>query len=223
MQPDYKIVTLFALFVIFSAFAILLIFKPLREKKLITIVSSIFIVLTVVFFYKIWGGWGDFYAYKIAQESKKQALTLLKNMKSKDELLEKLVKHLEVHPESARGWYLLGRLYVSQNKSNEALNAFAKAYNIDSHDIAITVNYASLLIENGNELMGKEMLEKLLISNPTQQDALAILAMYAYKKQELTLAISYWQRLLSTLPSQSEEADAIRLAIAKAHVLKKSK
>lgn len=215
MQHDYRVVALFATFVIFSGLAIFLIFKPLHNKNKWKIISAILVFLTILFFYKNFGGFGDYYAYKKEQESKQQALLLLKNIKDTNELSVRLVKHLKNNPDSARGWYLLGRLYVSQNKLKKALQAFTKAYRVDPEDILITVNYASLLLENGDEKLGVELLEKLLKNNPEQQDALGILAMHAYQKNDLSVAVLYWQRLLNTLPAESEEADAIRIAIAK--------
>ncbi len=215
MQYNYKMVVLFALFVIFSGLAVLLVFKPLRKSK-VQIISAISIVLLVAFLYTIWGGWGDYYAFRMMQESKQNALKLLKDIKSPDEIREKLVKHLEKDPESARGWYLLGRLYVSQNNTKQALQAFARAYKLESQNVAIIVNYASLLLESG-DASGQKMLEKLLDDDPKQQDALAILAMQAYRNNNLSVAVTYWQRLLDTLPPQSEEADTIRKAIAKVH------
>lgn len=43
-----------------------------------------------------------------------------------------------------------------------------------------------------------------------------MLAMHAYLSHDYEAAINYWQRLLQLAPAQSEEALAIRKAIAKA-------
>ncbi len=219
MQHDYRVVALFELFVIFSSIAVFSIFKPLRNKGMWTIVGSLLMLLLISYFYITWGGFGEYYAYKKADDSQQKALQVLKKIKTPDELIVKLEKHLEVHPESARGWYLLGRIYSSQHHSKKALRAFAKAYILDARDELITANYASLLLENGEETKGRAMLEKLLLDNPKQQDALAILAMDAYRKNNTKFAVLYWRRLLDTLPAESAEADAIRLAIAKARTL----
>ncbi len=220
MQHDYRVVVLFASFVIFSGLAIFLIFKPLRNKYRWKIIGTILVALIIAFFYKTFGGFGDYYAYKEAQDSKQQALQILKTIKNTNDLSRRLAKHLKNHPDSARGWYLLGRLYVSQNQLNQAMYAFSKAYKLDSKDIPITINYANLLLENGDEKAGLKLLEALLKNNPEQQDALGILAMHSYNKKNNKAAVSYWQRLLNTLPEDAEEADAIRIAIAKIRGLK---
>jgi len=215
MQHDYRLVMLFASFVIFSGLAIFVIFKPLQTKFKWQIIGTILFVLSIIFIYKTFGGFEDYYVYKQAEKTKQQALQLLKNLKNTNELSLRLENHLKNNPDSARGWYLLGRLYVSQNKITNALHTFRKAYKLDSKDIPITLNYAGLLLENGDEKIGVKLLEKLLQNNREQPEALSMLAMHAYKQKDFKVAVSYWRRLLNTLPEDSEEADSVRIAIAK--------
>lgn len=220
MQHDYRITILFALFVIFSGLASVLFFRSFSKKMLMTFLGSLLLIASVVCMYLIFGGFGDYYAFEADKSSKMQAAKMLKDIKSPDELISRLVKHLTSNPDSARGWYLLGRLYVSQKNSQDALRAFVKAYNLDSNDEAIVVNYASMLLENGYEAKGQSLLENMLVKDPKQKDALVILAMHAYRQKKINVAVAYWQRLLQLLPEQSADADAIRLAIANAYAKK---
>lgn len=43
------------------------------------------------------------------------------------QLIQEMQVHLQKDPESREGWYLLGKLYLSQNRTTEAAEAFAKA------------------------------------------------------------------------------------------------
>jgi len=44
-----------------------------------------------------------------------------------NQLITELQTHLQADPNSSKGWYLLGKLYLSQNRIHEANAAFAKA------------------------------------------------------------------------------------------------
>ncbi len=44
-----------------------------------------------------------------------------------NQLISELQTHLQIDPNSSRGWYLLGKLYLSQGRVAEANAAFAKA------------------------------------------------------------------------------------------------
>ena len=214
---DYKLLSLLAIFTLFSVGAGIVIIKPLpRKSKLLSAGFAILLTGSVGVLYSLWGGFNELNAYQTAQRSKQQALTLLKDIKSPAELISKLENHLVKNPDSARGWYLLGRVYASQNMQKEAASSFAKAYRLDTNDDAIIVNYAQSLIESG-EKNGVDILEKLLVKKPQQPDALALLAMDAYNQGKPQVAAQYWQRLLDTLPANSPEADDLRKVIAKVY------
>ena len=67
----------------------------------------------------------------------------------------------------------------------------------------------------------RALLQAVLKKNANQPDALAMLAMDAFIGHAYQRAIDYWQRLLKIAPPQSDDAEAIRKAIAKAqqHVI----
>ncbi|KTD40714.1 tetratricopeptide repeat protein [Legionella parisiensis] len=169
--------------------------------------------------YFYWGGFGGWQEYVHRLNSHEQAKKMLESIKSPKELIEKLRAKLDETPKSAKGWYLLGRLYSSQNEKQNAVNAFAKAYQFNPNDEQYAVNYAhSLWVLNNQQFTEQitEIFSRLLKSNPNQPDALAMLAMDAFVSHAYEDAIVYWQRLLNLAPEQSEEAQAIRKAIAKA-------
>ena len=121
-------------------------------------------------------------------------------------------------PASARGWYLLGRLYGGQNQWQNARDAYAKSQQLKADEGAELGYIESLWQLNGQQY--NEEIRQLLLAmvkrNPVQGDALSMLAMDAYQRKDYQQAILYWRRLLPMVPAESEEGKALRKAIAKA-------
>ncbi|HHT0594839.1 TPA: tetratricopeptide repeat protein [Legionella anisa] len=202
-----------------TGLACILMVYPFRRRftASLLLVPAIFLGAFTGYFY--WGGFGGWQAHLHHLSSQKQAKKMLESIKSPQELIEKLRAKLDETPKSAKGWYLLGRLYSSQNEKQNAVNAFAKAYQLNPDDEQYAVNYAhSLWVLNNQQFTEQitELFNRLLKNNPNQPDALAMLAMDAFVSHAYEDAISYWRRLLKLAPEQSEEAKAIRKAIAKA-------
>ncbi|PWY54847.1 hypothetical protein DGG96_14925 [Legionella qingyii] len=202
-----------------TGLACMFIIYPFRRHFIagLLLVPSIFLLAFAGYFY--WGGFGGWQEHVHQLNSQEQAKKMLESVKSPQELIDKLRAKLDDTPKSAKGWYLLGRLYTSQNKQQNAVDAFAKAYQFNPDDEQFAINYAhSLWVLNNQQFTQQitEIFSQLLKNNPNQPDALAMLAMDAFVSHAYEDAISYWQRLLKLAPEQSEEANAIRKAIAKA-------
>lgn len=206
------------LFLLFSI-ALLIIFYPLTRRKISFLISTPLLFFIVACAYWRWGAWPDWKTYVDKQARQQEVQAMLKSVGGPNELIEKLKARLEVNPQSARGWYILGRLYSSQANWGEAQNAFTTAYRLEPNDEKIKVNYAQSIWQLNHQQFNKKIrkiLQSVLSNNNLQPDALAMLAMDAFGQQAYQQAIDYWQRLLSIAPPQSEEANAIRKAIAKA-------
>lgn len=211
---------LLSLLIGITGVASILIVYPLIRRHLIASLLLVPVIFSMAFTgYYFWGGFGKWQEYIQHQEKHEQAEAMLKAIKSPQELIDKLRAKLDDTPKSAKGWYLLGRLYAGQNEKQKAVDAFAKAYQFYPHEEQYAVNYAQSLWQLNNRQFTAQITEifnKLLKNNPNQPDALAMLAMNAYVSHAYEDAISYWQRLLKLAPPQSDEALAIRKAIAKA-------
>ena len=204
---------------VITFFASLLIVYPLRRNFVacILLVPIIFVLVSTGYF--CWGSFPQWQKYIHQNNSQALAQQMLKSIKSPQELIDKLKSKLDDRPESAKGWYLLGRLYTSQNENQKASQAFAKAYHLKPQEEQFAVNYAHSLWEMNKQQFNPEIIDifdSLLKNNPKQPDALAMLAMNAFLSHAYEDAIDYWQRLLNLAPEKSEEALAIRKAIAKA-------
>ncbi len=166
------------------------------------------------------GGWRECRTYAQQLHEQEKAKALLATIKSPETVIRRMQSHLAEHPQSTKGWYLLGRLYASQHRWLEAKLAFSKAYQLKPNDEQISINFAQSLLALGQEkdaIQARTVLQHVLNEKPGQPDALLLLAMDAYAQKSYQQAIDYWQRLLLLLPPDSEEAAAIRRAIAEAN------
>ena len=189
-------------------------------------VISLFFIGFALLAYEQWGGW-----HAVKKDQNKQmriqaAQELLKQYKTPDALIEQLKKKISEQPQRARGWYLLGRLYASQGEWSAAQRAFATAVRLKPLNERYAVNDINAIWnanhQQFNDLI-RQRLQQLIARNPQQPDALAMLAMDAYQQKHFEQAIQYWQLLLTLTPGDSEAAQALRQAIAKAQgVLKNS-
>ncbi|MDI1351332.1 MAG: hypothetical protein PSV35_00965 [bacterium] len=208
---------LLSVFFALTVLATLALLYPLRKTPVAIIILVPFIFISVGVAYYFWGGFVPWQHYMGQNESKVRAQQLLKSIKNPQQLINKLRAQLDESPKSAKGWYLLGRLYLSQHDNLRALEAFSKAHHSQPNNEQYTVNYAHSLWIINNKKFNAELItifKTLLKSNPNQPDALAMLAMSAFIGHDYELAINYWQRLLKLVPEQSEESNAIRKAIA---------
>ena len=114
---------------------------------------------------------------------------------------------------------MLGRLYASQGTWEKAKAAFAMASELEPDSEKYRINYAQSLWQLNHQAFNdaiRAVFFSVLKSNPEQPDALAMLAMDAFLSKAYSQAIAYWERLLVLVPKDSEDALAIRKAIAKA-------
>lgn len=199
--------------------AIIIIAYPLRHQKIFVILLSSLLILVLAGGYWYWGAWTDWWAYQREKEKRTRVEAILKSVRSPEDLINNLRKRLDENRASAEGWYLLGRLYASQNDWKNAKDAFDKAQMLEPKNEKIVLNYIQSAWQvNGMTLDNKSYtkLQAILENNPNQPDALAILATDAYKRKAYQQAIDYWQRLLQIVPPDSEDVKAIHKAIVKA-------
>lgn len=199
--------------------ALSVLFYPLRTSKLSTMLMAPILFTLVTLSYWHWGAWPEWKNHLHRQERLQQAQAMLQSMRNPQEVIDRLKARLTLQPDSARGWYLLGRLYVSQDQWQNAHDAYTKAHQLQPDNDQITVNYAQTLWQLNHQQFNDEirkLFQSVLQNNVNQPDALAMLAMDAFVGHSYQLAIDYWQRLLTLAPPQSEDAEAIRKAIAKA-------
>lgn len=213
MNEMWLLVILF----IVLALAIVIAISPFaRQSYHMQLAVAIVLIVGSTWGYWQWGSWPKWVGYLQQQETNRRAEAVLKSIKSPQELVGKLKTQLQKQPDSARGWYLLGRLYGSQSQWSFAYEAFLKAYQLEPENEQITVNYAQSLWQTHDQSFTPEvrqLFQSILKKNPNQPDALSMLAIDAYQQHNYQKAVDYWSLLLPLLPRDSSEATVIRKAI----------
>lgn len=184
-----------------------------RHPFAVRIAVSFGLLLMFVMSYWMWGGWREYVAYQQAVEKRARAEAVLKSMGDVQAVIVRLRTQVMQHPKQVKGWYLLGRLYASQNQWTNAVQAFTTANQLKPDDERITLNLAQSLLATENPPsveQAKHLLHHLLEQHPNQLDALAMLAMEADARHADAEALEYWRRVLMILPPNSEEANQIR-------------
>lgn len=137
---------------------------------------------------------------------------------SPQRVIAALQQHLKQNPQSAHGWYLLGRLYLTQHEFQKATQAFEKAYMLQPNDPETIFQYAQALYLVHHSLRGKptQLLKQLQQLQPDNDMVINLLAVAAFDQKKYQQAIQYWEQLLPRYSADSADGQAILSAIARA-------
>lgn len=133
-----------------------------------------------------------------------------------------LAKRLEQNPGDVQGWRMLARSYSILQKYDEASKAYARATALKTDDADLWADYAlAMTMANGQQASGLplELVNKALKLDPDNPKALQLAGGAAFQAKRYDEAINYWQRVLKTLPPDSELAQALSLKINEAKSL----
>lgn len=154
-----------------------------------------------------------------AQKEAAEINQVRKSLGTPQQVIETLQQHLAKNPNSAEGWYLLGRLYFTQQQYPESVKAFEKAYALNKKNPDILFQYAQALYLTQHTLNGKPaaLLEQLLVLQPANSLAINLLAVAAFNDKHYRQAIHYWEKLLPYYSPESADGKALLDAIARAN------
>lgn len=139
-----------------------------------------------------------------------------------EELVEKLAARMKESPENGEGWVMLGRSYAALDRYAEAATAYAQAVARIPNDAQLLVDYADVLaMSRGRKLAGEpeQLVLRALAIDPVNPKALALAGTAAFDRQDYATAVKHWQKLATSLPANSEIADAVQNSIAEAQAL----
>jgi cytochrome c-type biogenesis protein CcmI len=104
--------------------------------------------------------------------------------------------------DDAVAWMLLGRVAMSLNDFEMAKQAFEKALQMEPQNQNILVNYSQVLLVEGSEQAinrAARLLASVLQKDPTNIDAISLLALIAYEKQDWHEAKAAFEVLLASM------------------------
>ncbi|MDF2868277.1 MAG: cytochrome biosis protein CcmI [Gammaproteobacteria bacterium] len=167
--------------------------------------------------YLHWGSGKQWSLYYQQQKNSQVIDSTLQQFGSPQQVIEKLEAQLQTRPD-AKGWYLLGRLYMSQSLFPQAVAAFANANELKPNDPQTILQYAEaqFLAQHSLSIQAKALIEKVLAQQPDNTEAANILAIAAYQQGDYQQAIDRWEQLLTRFPAQSEDGKKLLEAIARA-------
>ncbi len=180
--------------------------------------------LLAVGLYERWGAAQAWIEYRDRQAGNVayDAAFELAGFSSMSEVIDTLEAAVRENPHSARGWYLLGRSYLSEGDFDAASEAFATAYTLEPSDVEIVAEYAqALMLTQQGDISGKPLalLEEVLVLDAEHESALTMLGAHAFEQGEYAEAIEYWEALLARHGSGSETGQLLKEAIGRARLL----
>jgi cytochrome c-type biogenesis protein CcmH len=209
---------------VMSLIAMAFIAMPLlRSEKTIlnypiTMGAIVLLPIVAILFYWQVGSSSTLNQYFVLQKQAAAAQAMQRSLGTTQQIIAALKQHLVEDPKSARGWYLLGRVYVTQNQMDDAVAAFAKAYQLTPNDVDVMFQYAQALylVQHSLQGMPNELLQKILQHDPQNDLAINLYAVAAYQAGDYQNAIYYWEKLLPKYAPTSTDGKALLDMIAKA-------
>lgn len=146
----------------------------------------------------------------------------MQKIKNVEQLVDQLKAHLQQDPYSAKGWYLLGRLYMGQQQFMQAQAVFNKASKLEpkNNEYAIAFAEATFFAKNRRlDDQTRGILRQVIQQDSTAVSAMNLLAIDAFETKHYESAIKQWEAMLPLFAVGSPESKMILTMIAKAQRL----
>ena len=151
------------------------------------------------------------------------ALSLSREMQtppaSVEEFISRLERTLEIQPEFAEGWYLLGRSYMASERPADAAVALERAVALAGREPELLGQLAQARFFAGDRKWNDELqalADEALAGNPQEVTTLGLLGIAAFEDGRYAEAVGFWQSLTDALPPQDPTRAAIASGIAAA-------
>lgn len=178
-------------------------------------VAAAIVTVMAVFLYFQWGAsqaLAQFYTTREALKNLHQG-----HAEQVQTIKQNFLTYLKTNPRDAKGWYLLGRLYLDEGNVAKAVEAFKQSFESDPEkNSEILAQYAQALYLNNQHQLTLESLsltQEALSKDPQNVTALNLLAMDAFSHHRYALAMTYWKRLRNQYPEESPEFQTLTEAI----------
>jgi cytochrome c-type biogenesis protein CcmH len=133
-----------------------------------------------------------------------------------EELVEKLAAKLEKQPDNVEGWLMLGRSYMAMKQPGRAMAAYERGMQVDAENSTLLLAYAEAMAQSSaNDFTGKAatLVEKAYQLNKQDPNALWMMGIVAYQKQDYEGAIGYWKEVKGLLGPENKDLNAVDNAI----------
>lgn len=125
------------------------------------------------------------------------------------QMVESLAAKLRVNPENPKGWAMLARSYKVMGRLDEAEQAYDKATDAINNHPDLLIDFSELLaLRANNRMEGRPtaLVRQALAIDPEHPSALMMSGVAAYQLGDFDGAVQEWEKLLSLLEPDSEDA-----------------
>jgi cytochrome c-type biogenesis protein CcmH len=176
----------------------------------VPIIIALLVPLMGYGMYLHWGAIGDV----------ERTVDMVENQpKSIEEMTARLENSLKEDPNSAEGWYFLGRTYMAQERASEAAKAFERSIELSSRDPALLGQWAQALYFASDKQWTEQLqsiTDEALKADPEEATSLGLLGIAAFEEGRFNDAIGYWEKLVAVLPPEDPSRAAIQGGIERA-------
>ncbi|MGR6862108.1 c-type cytochrome biogenesis protein CcmI [Aliivibrio salmonicida] len=126
---------------------------------------------------------------------------------------------LHNEPKDAMGWFLLGRIGMSNRDIDTSIGAMKKAYALEPTNVDIKLGYAQALMLSGDDAkadQAKRMLKQVLRGDSTNLRALSLLAFSSFERQDYQGAVSAWKAMQMLIGPDDSRYEMLTRSIERA-------
>lgn len=160
----------------------------------------------------LYAHWGSSGKVQLAREMREQPRTI-------EEMTARLEKAVQAQPDSAEGWYFLGRTYMAQERPVDAAKAYERAVQIAGRQPELLGQWAQALYFASQKRFTPEvqaLTEDALKADPNEVTSLGLLGIAGFEEGRFKDAIGYWERLIAVLPQDDPSRAALQGGIDRA-------
>ncbi len=136
------------------------------------------------------------------------------------QMIEALAAELRESPDNAEGWQMLGRSYLMMEKTEEAVGAYARAYELaGNQDPILLTDYAeAIAFASDNRMQGQplELVNKALAIAPEMPKALWLKGFASFQQGDYVMAVSSWDKAVQAFELTDEARQMLHAYIAEA-------
>lgn len=211
-------ILLYVLMFTLTLSVLLCLFVPTKRQLFSTrfITMSLIIMVTAFSCYAYLGSAEKLPSYWRIVREQQQVQEALAELKTPLSVIHKLQTQLARHPEDAKGWYLLGRLYLVTRQVDHACDAFKKSIALEPQNPDALVQYAqALFIQNHMRMttQSRALVHQALKLSPDHPQAINLIASNAYAQGDFVRAKKNWLRLKKILGDDSPDRKTIDEAL----------
>ena len=146
-----------------------------RSRRILLLVFVLGIPMAAFLLYFHWGSSVELHQWYQTQANLQQA----KQSLTPDKMQTILRARVARQADDQQAWYLLGRVYLLQQQTVPAIEAFQRAYELNAKDVKNLSYYIYALYQHNGQQVNpliNSLIEKCLQLDPNNKTALAILA-----------------------------------------------